>query len=122
MSTAKTTKMGTVEKVIKSVDRDPEKAQINISGAEPLHQEIRIENTFTDENGTKVKLKEGAKVEVHVEATKSDTISKKTLNQSIPQIRALIQTLQTTIRTCALLIGGGWGGFSAKSRRTSQRR
>ena len=78
MSTAKTTKPGTVEKVIKPADpRDPEKAQINIHAGEPLYQEIRIDNTLTDENGTEVKLKEGAEVEVHVEADKSATIPKK---------------------------------------------
>ena len=78
MSTAKTTKPGKVEKVLTPADpRDPEKAQINIQGAEPLYQEIRIENTLTDENGTEVKLKEGAEVEVHVEADKSATIPKK---------------------------------------------
>jgi len=50
---AKTTKSGTVEKLVKSLDpRDPEKAQINIHDAEPLYQEIRIENKLTDENGT----------------------------------------------------------------------
>ena len=78
MSTAKTTKPGTVEKIIKSVDpREPEKAQINVHGAEPLYQEIRIDNTLTDEDGTEVKLKEGAKVEVHVEADKEATTPKK---------------------------------------------
>jgi hypothetical protein len=78
VSTAKTTKPGTVEKVIPPVDpRDPEKAQINIQGAEPLYQEIRIENTLTDENGTEVKLKEGAEVEVHVEAPKGATVPKR---------------------------------------------
>jgi hypothetical protein len=41
MSTAKTTKPGTVEKLVKPVDpREPEKAQINIHGAEPLYQEF----------------------------------------------------------------------------------
>jgi hypothetical protein len=78
MSIAKTTKPGTVEKVIPPLDsRDPEKAQINIHGAEPLYQEIRIENKLKDENGDEVKLKEGAEVEVHVEAPKSSTIPKK---------------------------------------------
>jgi predicted DNA-binding antitoxin AbrB/MazE fold protein len=74
MSTAKTTKPGTVEKVIPPVDpRDSEKAQINIQGAEPLYQEVRIENKLTDQDGNEVKLKEGAKVEVHVEAEKDAT-------------------------------------------------
>jgi predicted DNA-binding antitoxin AbrB/MazE fold protein len=78
MSLARTTKPGTVEKLVKPADpRDPEKAQINIHGAEPLYQEIRIENKLTDENGNEVKLKEGAEVEVHVEADKSATTTKK---------------------------------------------
>lgn len=78
MSTVKMTKPGTVEKIIKPADpRDPEKAQINVHGAEPLYQEIRIDNTLTDENGAEVKLKEGAEVEVHVEADKSATTPKK---------------------------------------------
>jgi len=75
---AKTTKSGTVEKLVKSVDpRDPEKAQISIHDAEPLYQEIRIENSLKDENGNEVKLREGAEVEVHVEADKSATTPKK---------------------------------------------
>ena len=78
MSTAKTTKTGTVEKILIPADpRDPEKAQINVHDAEPLYQEIRIENKLVDENGTEVKLKEGAEVEVHVEADKSATTPKK---------------------------------------------
>jgi predicted DNA-binding antitoxin AbrB/MazE fold protein len=78
MSTAKTTKPGTVEKLVKPVDpSEPEKAQINIHGAEPLYQEVRIENTLIDQDGNEVKLKEGAKVEVHIEADKSATTPKK---------------------------------------------
>jgi predicted DNA-binding antitoxin AbrB/MazE fold protein len=78
MSTAKITKSGTVEKIIKPVDpREPEKAQINIHGAEPLYQEIRIDNALTDQDGNEVKLKEGAEVEVHVEADKNATTPKK---------------------------------------------
>jgi hypothetical protein len=68
----------TVEKIIKSPDpRMPEKAQINIErGADPLYQEIRIENTLTDKDGKQVKLKEGAKVDVRVEANPSGIIPK----------------------------------------------
>lgn len=68
----------TVEKIIKPPDpRMPEKAQINIDqGAEPLYQEIRIENTLKDSQGRNVKLKEGAKVEVTVEASDSGVIRK----------------------------------------------
>jgi hypothetical protein len=68
----------TVEKIIKSPDpRQPEKAQITIErGADPLYQEIRIENTLTDEAGREVKLKPGAKVEVTVEASAPAVIPK----------------------------------------------
>jgi hypothetical protein len=78
VSTAKTTKPGTVEKIIKPPDpRDPEKAQIHVHGADPLYKEIRIENTLTDQDGNEVKLKQGAEVQVHVEADKSATTPKK---------------------------------------------
>ena len=65
-----------VEKIIDSPHPgEPQKAQINIQeGAEPLYQEIRIENTLTDANGQEVKLKRGAKVEVTVEASPSGVI------------------------------------------------
>jgi hypothetical protein len=65
-----------VEKIIKPADpREPEQAQINIlEGAEPLYQEIRIENTLTNENGEEVKLKKGAEVQVTVEAHDSGVI------------------------------------------------
>lgn len=68
---------GTVEKIIKSVPGEPEKAHINIDeGATPLYKEIRIENTLTDENGEEVKLKRGAKVAVKVEANPSGILPK----------------------------------------------
>jgi hypothetical protein len=64
-----TTLPGTVEKKIRSPDpSEPEKAQIAIEGAEHLYKEIRIENALTDENGNKVRLKQGAEVEITVEA------------------------------------------------------
>jgi uncharacterized protein YfaS (alpha-2-macroglobulin family) len=67
----------TVEKVIQPVDpRLPEKAQIAIEGAEDLYREIRIDNALTDEDGQEVALKEGAKVEVTVEAKQEATIKK----------------------------------------------
>jgi hypothetical protein len=60
---------GTVEKIIKSsYPSDPEKAQIAVEGADELYKEIRIANNLTDENGDQVRLKQGAKVEVTVEA------------------------------------------------------
>lgn len=69
---------GTVEKIITPPDpREPEKAQINIEeGADPLYKEIRIENVLTDPNGHDVKLKQGAKVEITVEANSSGIIPK----------------------------------------------
>ena len=64
-----TTLPGTVEKIIRSPDpSEPEKAQIAIEGAEHLYKEIRIENALTDQNGNKVRLKQGAEVEITVEA------------------------------------------------------
>jgi hypothetical protein len=60
---------GTVEKIIKSsYPSDPEKAQIAVEGADELYKEIRIANNLTDENGDQMRLKQGAKVEVTVEA------------------------------------------------------
>lgn len=66
---ASTTLPATVEKIIKPLTpTEPEKAQIAIEGADHLYREIRIENSLTDENGDKVRLKPGAEVEVTVEA------------------------------------------------------
>jgi uncharacterized protein YfaS (alpha-2-macroglobulin family) len=60
---------GTVDKLIKSPDpRVPEKAQIDVHEAEELYKEIRIENKLKDEKGKDVRLKEGADVDVTVEA------------------------------------------------------
>jgi hypothetical protein len=73
----KTTKPGTVEKIIEpSLPHEPEKAEIAIEGADHLYREIRIENTLKDENGKKVRLKEGAPVEVTIEADPKDTAPK----------------------------------------------
>ncbi len=72
-----TTMPGTVEKIIQSPHpSEPEKAQIGVEGADHLYREIRIENTLTDEKGQPVRLKEGAKVEVTVEAEPEDTAPK----------------------------------------------
>jgi hypothetical protein len=68
---------GTVEKIIQSPARDvPEKAEISVDGADELYREIRIENTLSDESGKKVKLKEGAAVELTVEADAAATTPK----------------------------------------------
>jgi hypothetical protein len=64
-----TTLPATVEKIVKSPSPSvPEKAQIAVEGADHLYRELRIENTLTDENGDKVRLKQGAEVEVTIEA------------------------------------------------------
>ncbi|HEX3741507.1 MAG TPA: hypothetical protein VHV29_17550 [Terriglobales bacterium] len=65
---------GKVEKVIHPHPNsgEPEKAQIAVEGADHLYREIRVPNRLTDENGRKVKLKEGAEVEVKIEADKAD--------------------------------------------------
>ena len=68
---------GTVEKIIKSPHpSEPEKAQIAVEKADPLYKELRIENNLTDEDGNEVRLKQGAKVEVTVEAGPEATTSK----------------------------------------------
>jgi anti-sigma B factor antagonist len=67
---------GTVEQVIESPHPSiPEKAEISLQGADELYQEIRIENTLTDEHGDEVRLKKGAHVEVTVEAELGVTAS-----------------------------------------------
>jgi hypothetical protein len=72
-----TTLPGTVEKIIKPIDPDAEDtAEISIEKAEDLYREIRVENTLKDENGEKVGLKEGAPVDVTIEADKKDTTKK----------------------------------------------
>ena len=74
---------GTVEKIIEPLHPSmPEKAEIAVEGADELYQEIRIDNTLTDEHGDKVQLKEGAHVAVTVEAetdaTKAKVVKTKT--------------------------------------------
>jgi hypothetical protein len=70
-------KRGKVQKVIKSTHSSiPEKAEIEIEGADDLYKEIRIENTLQDEEGHKVKLKEEADVDVVIEADRKATTPK----------------------------------------------
>ena len=69
---------GVVERIIKPPHPSiPEKTQIAVDGADDLYQEIRIENTLRDEKGKEVRLKEGAEVEVTVEAEPSATTAKR---------------------------------------------
>jgi hypothetical protein len=80
-----TTKPGVVEKIIKPVVPDqPEKAQIAVEGADHLYREIRIENTLVDDEGKEVKLKEGAEVDVIVEADPKDTVPAKNAKKDSP--------------------------------------
>ena len=67
---ASTTLPGKVEKVINPHPKsgEPEKAQIAVEGADHLYREIRVPNRLVDGNGHSVKLKEGAEVEVKIEA------------------------------------------------------
>ena len=68
---------GTVQKVIKPASpSQPEKAQIDIHEADDLYREIRIENEVTDEKGGKARLKQGAEVDVIVEADSSAILKK----------------------------------------------
>jgi hypothetical protein len=77
-----TTLPATVEKIITSPSSwEPEKAQISVEGADHLYRELRIENTLTDENGHKVRLKPGAEIEVTIEAPPEATLPKGGENQ-----------------------------------------
>ena len=72
-----TTLPGVVQKIIKSPHPSvPEKAEIDVLGADDLYREIRIDNTLTDESGNKVKLKAGAEVAITIEADEKDTTKK----------------------------------------------
>jgi ABC-type phosphate transport system substrate-binding protein len=65
---------GVVEAVIPAVNpSEPDKAQISVQNAEELYREIRIDNTLQDQPGNTVELKEGAQVEVTIEADKDST-------------------------------------------------
>jgi len=71
----KAKKPGTVRKVIKPIiPSEPEKAEIEIDGADDLYKEIRIENKLIDSEGNNVKLKPHAPVDVTVEADEKDTV------------------------------------------------
>ena len=79
-SKASTKLPGKVEKVIQPhpASGEPEKAQIAVEGADHLYREIRVPNSLTDAHGQKVKLQEGAEVEVKIEA---DPVVTKTASQ-----------------------------------------
>jgi hypothetical protein len=69
---------GTVREVIKPIiPSEPEKAEIEVHGADDLYKEIRIENKLVDSKGKKVKLKPNAPVDVTVEADEKDTVAER---------------------------------------------
>jgi hypothetical protein len=58
-----------VEKIVSPlVPDEKEKAQVKVEGADPLYQELRIDNSLQTPGGEEVRLKEGAEVEVTVHA------------------------------------------------------
>ena len=72
-----------VEKIIPSEHpNEPEKAQTRVEGADPLYEELRIENSMTDENGDEVRLKKDADVAVTLEAAKEATAPKNTADST----------------------------------------
>ena len=71
---ASVTLSGTVEKIIES-RYEPDKIQINVERADHLFQEVRIENSFTDQKGNEVSLKLGAPVEITMAAAVASTRS-----------------------------------------------
>jgi len=72
-----TKKAGTVRKIVVSpVPGVPEKAEIEVKGADELYKELRIENTLRDSRGKKVKFKKGAEVDLTIETDEKDTAPK----------------------------------------------
>jgi hypothetical protein len=72
-----TVRPGTVQKIIQpSVVGEPEKAEIEVDGADDLYKEIRIENTLKKDDGGEVSLKKGAEVAIIIEADPKDTAPK----------------------------------------------
>jgi hypothetical protein len=66
-----------VEKIVKPIHpKEPEKAQIVVHDADDLYREIRVENTLENAAGEKVRLKQGAEVDVIIEAP-PDAVEKK---------------------------------------------
>jgi hypothetical protein len=73
---SKVTLPAKVAKVIKPMHpAEPEKAQIAVEGADPLYDEIRVKNSLKNANGDEVRLKEGAEVEVTLEAPEHAVVS-----------------------------------------------
>ena len=72
---------GTVQKVIKpAFSHEKEKAEIGIEEADELYREIRVENVVTDADGNPARLKQGAQVDVVVEADSDATLKQPDLD------------------------------------------
>lgn len=66
---------GKVQKIIRPANpAEPEKAQIEVEGADYLYREIRVENKLTDQDGHHVNLKPGAEVDVTIAAEPTETV------------------------------------------------
>jgi len=77
MSKKRQTLRGKVQKIIRPRHpSEPERAQIDVQEAEDLYREIRVRNELTDGDGEKAALKEGAEVDVIVEADTNATVKK----------------------------------------------
>ena len=60
---------GTVKKLIRPAHpAQPEKAQIDITEADDLYREIRVDNVLTDDEGKKGRLEPGDEVDVTIES------------------------------------------------------
>lgn len=74
----KTKKRGRVTKIIRPPHPTlPGKAQVELEDADHLYREVRIENTLTTDEGKEVRLKEGAAVDVVIEADTDATEPKR---------------------------------------------
>jgi len=68
---------GAVQKIIEpTLKGEKEKAQVEVDEAEELYREIRVENELQDESGNKSSLKEGADLDVILEADSNATLKK----------------------------------------------
>jgi hypothetical protein len=63
---------GTVEKIIKPIQGEPEKVQIVIHSGGDANQKIRIANILADPRGETVSLKKGAAVQIVVRPKPKD--------------------------------------------------
>ena len=67
----------TVKAILKPIGPgEPEKAEINVHEADPLYREIRVENVVQGADGEKAKLRQGAPVDVIIEADSNAVVKK----------------------------------------------